>query len=115
MLDFDSARRERRKPSTLRAFDHDWTIPASRPVAFVLLMDELRPKSQSGQLTRTDMYDLLRAAVGEDTFAGMVDAGLEDDDVSLLFDLVTAHWAGASEDGDEGEAQAPEAGAGSDT
>lgn len=114
ILDFDRARKERGETPVLRAFGRDLPVTRSVPAGYVLYADQLTEEKPDGRFTLAEWMELLKHAVGPDNFAFLVEEGLEYDDVHHLLRLLRQVWTNTDED-DEGEAQAPEQGAGSDT
>lgn len=114
ILDFDQARREQGETPILRAFGRDLPIPRSVPAGFTLYANQLAEDNEEGKITAQQGLELLRHAVGQSTFDALMAEGLEAGDIWLLLSLLRKAWTDSEED-DEGEAQAPEQGAGSDT
>lgn len=112
VLDFDRARAEVKDPTILRAFGGEYPIPSSPPVGFTILYQKiLEEKDPEDEFTRDEMLDVIRHAVGSQTFDALMVSGMEKDDMQLLLSMLGAFWRGD----DEGEAPAPAEGAGSDT
>lgn len=113
VLDFDRARAERRDPTVLRAFGEDYPIPSSPPVGFTLLAAQMAAqKGEDATYNDDELETLLRHAIGFGTYDKLIEGGLEPDDLPMLVDMIGALWRGED---DEGEADAPAEGAGSDT
>lgn len=110
VVDFDAARAERRDPVILKAFGGEYPIPSGPPVGFILLSTEMG-KGADEEFSEDETVQLLKAAVGENTYDQLVKAGLEPEDVVLLIEMIGVLWRG----GEKGEAPAPAEGAGSDT
>ena len=108
VLDFDRARAERRDPVILKAFGGEYPIPSGPPVGFIMLATQLG-KSADDQYSSDETVELLKAAIGLNTYDQLLAAGMEPDDVVLLIEMIGQLWR------EPGEARAPAEGAGSDT
>ena len=111
VLDFDRARAERRE-IVLKAFGEEITVPGSPPLTFVMLANKLKEKGDDYEPGFEEMTDLVEAMIGEKAFTHMMANAPEQEDLEWIVEAITDEWA---EDDEEGEAKAPEPGAGSDT
>ena len=113
VLDFDAARAERRK-TLLRAWEKDIPVPGSPPLAFVMLTDQLKQdQGDDYQPSFAELGELVKAALGEDVYEWIMTHAAEQDDLEWIMEAVMGSW-GMGDD-EEGEAEAPDEGAGSDT
>lgn len=115
--DFDRARAEKRKRvEVLMVGGVEHEIPASPPMGFVLFVDQIQKDYGSDHEPGVDeVMEMLKLAVGGAVFDAIVADGAELADLETLLEVITDIWSGSDEEGDEGEADAPAEGAGSDT
>lgn len=112
VLDFDRARAERRK-TVVRMFGEDIPVPGSEPLGFVMLVDSLKHEHGDGyEPSFSELGELVSAMIGDEAYTSLMSHAPEKDDLEWLVTNVTASWVQGGDD--EGEAPAPEQGAGSD-
>lgn len=108
LLDFDAlVAAEVAEPPVLRVHGEDIVLPAEKPALFALLLDWLASDEARAQEPEDRLRPVFDVMVGAGRFDAWLDGGMSFESFGRLLKLMRD----AYQEDDEGEAEAPEAGA----